>query len=112
MRVGRWPGRLLLPALILTSAGCHGIGSKKAAAPETTLSGTLDSGAPVVEAPPAQSTGYVDRHPILYKPRDYWDDGGNNKVVKAARATFIGVPSGIYNEMKQIVVGAPPEPAR
>ena len=61
-----------------------------------------------MEAPAPQSVGYVDRHPILSKPRDYWEDGGDNKIVKAARATFIGVPSGIYNEMKQIVVGAPP----
>jgi hypothetical protein len=52
---------------------------------------------------------YVDRHPLLSKPREYWDSSGDNKIVKAGAATFIGVPVGLYGEIKQIVVGTPPE---
>ena len=63
----------------------------------------------VAESPPAKTITYVDRHPIFSKPRDYWDSAGDNKIVKAGAATFIGVPFGIYGEMKQIVVGTPPE---
>ena len=59
---------------------------------------------------PVRTTGVVDRHPLLSKPRDYWESSGDNKVVKAAAATFVGVPAGIYGEVKQIFVGVPPEP--
>jgi hypothetical protein len=101
---------LLLSALVLTTAGCHGSGSRRASAPEPALSGALDQGqsAPIVDSAPSSSVSYVDRHPVLSKPREYWENSGDNKVVKAAAATFIGVPVGIYGEMKQIVVGAPP----
>jgi hypothetical protein len=90
-------------------AGCQGSGSRRAPSPEPGLSGALDSGGTVAEATPAKTITYVERHPILSKPREYWDNAGDNKIVKAGAATFIGVPSGIYNEMKQIVVGVPPE---
>jgi hypothetical protein len=59
---------------------------------------------------PVKTTTIVDRHPLFSKPRDYWETSGDNKVVKAAAATFVGVPVGIYGEFKQIIVGAPPEP--
>jgi hypothetical protein len=108
MLVRRWPGALLLSALILSGLACHGTGSRRATAPEATLSGAIDSGGTIAETPPPASVTYVDRHPILSKPKEYWDDGGENKIVKAARATFIGVPYGLYGEMKQIVVGVPP----
>ena len=58
---------------------------------------------------PIKTTTVVDRHPLFSKPRDYWETSGDNKVVKAAAATFVGVPVGIYGEFKQIIVGAPPE---
>ncbi len=52
---------------------------------------------------------FVDRHPLFSKPRQYWETSGDNKIVKAAAATFIGVPVGFAGEVKQIFVGAPPE---
>jgi hypothetical protein len=60
-------------------------------------------------ATPAKTVSVVDRHPLFSKPRDYWETSGDNKVVKAAAATFVGVPVGIFGEVKQIIVGAPPE---
>ena len=36
-----------------------------------------------------------------------WELSGDNKVVKAAAATFVGVPAGLYGEVKQIIVGTP-----
>ncbi len=50
----------------------------------------------------------VERHPLLSKPKQYYDDTNSNKVAKTAAAAFIGVPAGIYGELKQIVVGVPP----
>lgn len=91
-----------------TIAGCQGTNSRRAA-PEPSLSGTIDSNGTVAEAPPPKTIGYVDRHPLLSTPREYWESSGDNKIVKTAAATFIGVPVGFYKEMKQIVVGAPPD---
>jgi hypothetical protein len=53
---------------------------------------------------------FVERHPLLYKPRDYYENSGENKVVKTAAAVVVGVPVGIVTELKQIVVGSPPTP--
>jgi hypothetical protein len=60
--------------------------------------------------PVVKSTSFVDRHPLFYRPRDYWETSGNNTVVKAAAATFIGIPAGIFSETRQILTGVPPEP--
>ena len=105
----RWLGALGLSVLILTGAGCQGSGSRRATAPEPSLSGTVDSNGAVAQAPQPKTVSYVDRHPLLSKPRDYWENAGDNKIIKAGAATFVGVPVGIYSELKQIVVGAPTE---
>jgi hypothetical protein len=95
-------------------AGCQSAGHPRTVvSPEPTLSGTVDGDTKVVDstqpAAPVRTTGVVDRHPLFSKPRDYWESSGDNKVVKAAAATFVGVPAGIYGEVKQMIVGAPPE---
>jgi hypothetical protein len=59
---------------------------------------------------PSKSVTFVDRHPLFYKPRDYYESTNSNKAAKTAAAAVIGVPAGIYGELKQIVVGAPPAP--
>jgi hypothetical protein len=107
----RWLAAILFLALMTTLGGCQSSGSRRTAkAPEPSLSGALDSGAPIVAEPaPATTVTYVDRHPLFSKPRDYWESAGDNKIRKAAAATFVGVPVGLYGEMKQIVVGVPPE---
>ena len=62
-----------------------------------------------IQATPVKTVGFADRHPLFMKPRQYWESSGDNKIVKAAAATFIGVPAGFVGEVKQIFVGAPPE---
>ena len=94
--------------LATTFAGCQASGSRRTA-PEPGLSGTIDSNGTVAEAPPANTLSYVDRHPLLSTPREYWESSGDNKIVKTAAATFVGVPVGFYKEMKQIVIGVPPD---
>ena len=94
-------------------AGCQGVGHPRTVvSPEPTLSGAVESDTTVADGThtvaPIKTLTVVDRHPLFSKPRDYWETSGDNKVVKAAAATFVGVPVGIYGEFKQIIVGAPP----
>ena len=93
-------------------AGCQSAGHPRTVVtPEPSLSGAVDGDSTVADGKvtPVKTTTVVDRHPLFSKPRDYWETSGDNKVVKAAAATFVGVPVGIYGEFKQIIVGAPPE---
>ena len=110
MRGHLWMKVVGVLVLAITFAGCQGTGSRRSA-PEPGLSGTIDPGGTVAEAPPPKTVSYVDRHPLLSTPRDYCESSGDNKIVKTAAATFVGVPVGFYKELKQIVVGAPPETA-
>jgi hypothetical protein len=101
--------------LMLVVVGCHSSGARRTMGPS--LSSSVDGDAPVVvDEPPiatAPAVSYVDRHPIFSKPRDYYENStSNNKLVKTAAATFVGVPAGIYGEVKQIFVGAPPAAVR
>ena len=105
----RWLGAVGLSVLILTGAGCQASGSKRPSAPEPGLTMGPDSNGAAVEAPQAKAVTFVDRHPLLAKPREYWENAGDNKIVKAGAATLIGVPAGIYGELKQIVVGTTPQ---
>ncbi|HEU5115936.1 MAG TPA: hypothetical protein VFT74_04600 [Isosphaeraceae bacterium] len=61
----------------------------------------------VADVPAARPVTFVDRHPLFYKPRDYYETSGQNGLVKAGAATFIGIPAGILGEMRQIVIGQP-----
>lgn len=106
----RWLTAAGLVLLVTLSVGCQGTGSTRVAStPEPSLSGAIDNNTAVAEANTPKTVSYVDRHPLLSKPRDYWESSGDNKIVKAGAATFIGVPVGIYGEIKQIVVGTPPQ---
>jgi hypothetical protein len=110
--------RLAIALLLVVAgicAGCQGVGHPRTVvSPEPSLSGAVESDTTVADGTrtitPAKTVTVVDRHPLFSKPRDYWETSGDNKVVKAAAATFVGVPVGIYSEFKQILVGAPPEP--
>jgi len=99
---------LTLAATILAPAGCHNGGRRRTIADEPALSGLDAEDKAFLDAPAARPISTVDRHPILYKPREYWDNSGDNRIVKAAAATFVGVPAGIVGEVRQIFVGAPP----
>lgn len=110
MRRTYWAAIVLASALSLP--GCHSAHSPKAVTTEPPLAPMADAdGTTIATTPPTtKSVTFVDRHPMLYKPRDYWDGAGENKVVKATAATVVGIPAGIVGELKQIVVGRPVEP--
>ena len=117
MRGKRWFAISLTIVLWIAAAGCQTAGPRKpVVTTEPGLAGPVDGDGTVVAADgtrqvaPPRTVTWVDRHPLFSKPRDYWDTSGDNKIVKAAAATFVGVPVGMYGEVKQIIVGAPEEP--
>jgi hypothetical protein len=98
------------------NSGCQSPSTTRTiVSPEPGVARTAGADGVVVEkdpaVTPAKTVSAVDRHPLLSKPRDYWDSSGDNKIVKAAAATFVGVPVGVFGEVKQIFVGVPPAPA-
>jgi hypothetical protein len=117
MRGQRWFTVSVTIVLLVMAVGCQTAGARKpVVTTEPGLAGPVDSDGTVVAADgtrqvaPPRTVTWVDRHPLFSKPRDYWDTSGDNKIVKAAAATFVGVPVGMYGEVKQIIVGTPQEP--
>ena len=114
MRGKRWFAIGVLITVYGIISGCQTAGPRKPiVTTEPGLAGAVDNDGTVVVgdgAAPAKTVTWVDRHPLFSKPRDYWDTSGDNKIVKAAAATFVGVPVGMYGEVKQIIVGTPQEP--
>lgn len=109
----RWV--VLMVAGLIAYSGCKGPGGHRVVrSSEPPLNDPLgaDPGAEVAVAevsPPGGAT-FVDRHPLFSKPRDQYNRSlSHNKLAKSARATFIGVPSGIAGEVRQIFVGTPPQ---
>jgi hypothetical protein len=115
MRGQRWLAIGWIVVLYSVGFGCQSPAPRKTiVTPEPAVSSAVDGSSTVTadatrEVAPPKTVGWVDRHPLFSKPRDYWDTSGDNKVVKAAAATFVGVPVGIYGEVKQILVGTQPE---
>lgn len=98
-------------ATLTVAAGCNGGPSKRTLASSEPALSTIpgDTDVAIVDRakPVPSSVSFVDRHPLFSKPRDYYENTGSNKVAKTAAAAVIGVPAGIYGELKQIVVGTP-----
>ncbi|MDG3003892.1 hypothetical protein [Paludisphaera mucosa] len=99
---------LTLATAVLAISGCHSGGRRSAVGGEPALSGLDAEDKAYLDAPAARQETVVDRHPLFAKPREYWENSGDNRIVKAAAATFVGVPVGFVGEVKQIFVGAPP----
>jgi hypothetical protein len=114
MRASHRPALALGLAMALAVPGCQGVSAPRAPRSVASIEPGLDSGSgpptTVVEAPAPKQVTVVDRHPLFYKPREYYENSGNNKVVKAAAATVIGIPAGIVGEVRQIVSGQPAQP--
>ena len=117
MRGIRWRSIGVLALAVGLISGCQTAGTKRPStvvspAPTVTEGGQPDGVAAekTITPGPVRTVGFVDRHPLFSKPREYWDNSGDKKIVKAAAATFIGVPAGFVGEVRQIIVGSPPEP--
>jgi hypothetical protein len=54
---------------------------------------------------PPEEKGFVDRHPLLSSPRNYYRDSGDNPFVKVLAGTVVGVPVGVVQEVWQIGYG-------
>ena len=107
MRGRRWSA----VALLALGAGCHSSPTPRPiASAEPSLTAPTEPGSTIVQTQPPHELTWVDRHPLFTKPREYYDSSGSNRVVKTAAATVIGIPAGIVGELRQIVVGNPPQP--
>jgi len=102
-------GRAWIAAgVVAFASGCHsGPAARSVATAEPSLSPAAEPGVTVVESQPPRTVTWVDRHPLFTKPRQYYESSGDNKVVKTAAATVIGIPAGFVGELKQIVTGVP-----
>ena len=88
--------------------GCQSAGQRRTALAEPGLSGSVEGGTTLAATPaPATAVTWVDRHPLFSKPRDLYETTNSNKVVKTAAAAVVGVPVGIFGELRQIVTGNP-----
>ena len=100
-------------AAVVSLTGCQSGGPRRLASGEPGLSAPLEvnGGSAVVATPPppVRKVTWVDRHPIFSKPRDYYESSGNNTIVKTAAAAVVGVPVGLFGEVRQIGVGVPGE---
>ena len=117
MRGIRWRSICVLALAVGLIPGCQAAGTRRPStvvspAPTVTEGGQSDGAVAekTITPGPVRTVGFVDRHPLFSKPKEYWDSSGDKKIVKAAAATFIGVPAGFVGEFKQIITGAPPEP--
>src|SRR5258708_31578933 len=105
--------RWLIPVVlaVIAGAGCKSPSRPAAlAASEPALTVPGDPPPAVASTAPARTADWVDRHPLLSKPREYYESSGSNTAVKVAAATVVGIPAGIVGELRQIVVGRPPGP--
>ena len=112
MRGNRWD-LIAVPALAVAFiSGCQNSGSKRPATVISPAPAVSDAGAEpdgvvaekTITTAPVKTASFADRHPLFSRPRQYWENTGDSKVVRAAKATFIGVPSGFVGEVKQIFV--------
>ncbi len=115
-RIALWS---LALAASLLAVGCHGNNRRAArlASAEPSLelpsddgtiiqgNGSGSSGTIVAQAP--GSSTFVDRHPMFSAPRDFYNNTNSNKIVKTGAAVVVGVPVGVYGEVKQIFTGGP-----
>jgi hypothetical protein len=101
--------RFMALGLAMIAASAAGCASHKnhrsAASTEPPLDMGSGTSGPIV----AQSSGHgwVDRHPLLYKPGEVYHNTGHGPVVKTGAAIFVGVPVGVAHEVKNIFVGVP-----
>ena len=101
----------LVAALVVLggTGGCRSGAPRRVASSEPGLS---SDGSTIADATSsgASQVSWVDRHPLFYKPREYFDSSGNNTLVKTASATFIGIPVGVIGEVRQVFTGSATAP--
>ena len=90
--------KLAMLAGLVVLSGCH-CGSNYRDADYGVVPDATCGGLPPTEK------RFVDRHPLLSAPRNYYRDSGDNPVVKVLAGTVVGVPVGIVQEAWQIGYG-------
>ncbi len=107
MRISRFLRPVVGVLVMIAVVGCAQSRNRKTVSSEPPLLSGVDGETVIMEAPKVRTVTAADRHPMLRRPRQYYDKTNGNKFSKTVAATVIGVPSGIGAEMKQIVSGQP-----
>jgi hypothetical protein len=101
---------IVLVTIVVLTAGCAKHRRNKSIVVtnnQPTIAGASSVDQAYVVDKPIVGTRFVDRHPMFYKPGEYYTTTDGNVVVRGMRATFIGVPAGIFGEFKQAFRGVP-----
>ena len=97
--------------VLMTLTGCHSAGLSRSAygpPPEGLAYGDPLAGPSVgsqVIPMEGSEKPFLDRHPILAAPRNYYRDSSSNIFVKAFYGTVVGIPVGIARETWQVFYG-------
>jgi hypothetical protein len=95
-----------LAMIVAAAAGCASHKNYRSASTEPPLDMGSGTTGPVIAQGPT-GHGWVDRHPLLYKPAEVYHNTGHGPIVKTGAAVFVGVPVGVAHEVKNIFVGQP-----
>ncbi len=94
--------------VVATSTGCHKHKNQmRGTALDSVVSSPQFESMAMDGCAPTGKTACVDRHPMLYKPRDVFNNVDHGPIMKTAAATFVGVPAGIAGEVGQVFHGCP-----
>lgn len=100
--------QVVAAALLVATVGCGKHRKDMVVSNRPIIEGASPVGGnEVVVNKPVGGSRFVERHPLLYKPGEYYSTYDGNVVVRGARATFIGVPAGMVGEVKQAFRGVP-----
>lgn len=98
-----WIGLIVLATAV---SGCHRGAFYRGGMVADPALVTTEPGVIISDVP--ERVTFVDRHPLLRKPVEYYHEKCGSTFCKLATATFLGVPVGILGEARQIIVGCPP----
>ena len=95
-------------ASLAIHSGCHHGFQRRAALQDSEIASAdgFDSGQ-IVTGP---RVSFVDRHPLLSKPVEWYERGGPNPILGTLAGAVVGVPAGVLGEVRQIIVGCPVKP--
>ena len=98
--------------MVAALTGCHSASTRQSAygPPDDSSLAYDDQFGGVPVDPIGETAGYgekrfVDRHPVLTAPRNYFRDSSDNIFVKAFYGTVVGIPVGVARETWQILYG-------
>jgi hypothetical protein len=92
---------------LISINGCANMKKNRVALAEPGLS-IGDDGQAMAAPAPVKQNNFAARHPIINRPGKVYENTNSGPVVKTLAAGVVGVPWGLFEEGRQIVVGTDP----